>query len=959
MKRSVFLSTFLLAAVLSPIVLYGYTCVPPQEARLSVLQLRVGDFHGENVIKGFDPEVFSYDARFPEDESEAVLWVRTKHPSMRIEVQYDGVPVQLIGQSVAKLDVPLGRSEFIIDVATRQPPSDSSTYVVHIERVSVFACTEQGIRDAIAYGGGPNYFDCDGPTVVPTVDEIVIHTDVILDAEGHMIVDAGGGGGGTGGAGGDGAGGAGFMAAEVAPKANGPHRVFSIPEGVTAELIGLTVTGGSTPEAGGGILNAGTLSLTNSTVTGNHADIAGGARNLETGTLIVTDCNISQNTATRFAGGLHNWGQMDVVDSVISNNRTGLSSAGISNWPEVAVMTLTRTTVTGNTTGGSGGGISNTGTAKLDETTVSLNTAGADGGGILNNDGTLIIIRSTISENTGGGCAIENYSGSIEIDSTTISGNTGGAIENPFPDGTLALINTTVSGNSRPGRGAIENAGSAVVIASTLSLNVADGTVLWDGSCLLDPTCPPGALTIRNTIIDGGCMGTTAVHSLGGNIESEGDTCGLSHPTDQFNVSAEALILSRYLRNNGGPTETDALGWGSVAIDAIAAAECVDADGAPLMTDQTGAPRPEMDGTMCDVGAFEFSRCGVGEPDPWQPGEERLSVGLFYECGRSETIYIDNETTYYWVFVTDQNNPTETLTFRQGTSEDRLEGRISEEITLLDKPWWGGGFIWFEPIDLSAWTTMFVAFKSSDPSFATFELALDSGEGETPARFTLDPRDYGYANDGEWHVLEIPLQDAIDLGWDPSVARSPFIIFSAGGEPGDVLLIDNLYFTKDGNGGTGGTGGTGIREVCQTCVADSECGDEGVPSDAFRCVPMFYPDAQTRFPDDATGFCLEIFAPGGCEQPYAITISNRPSLSDPTLRSYCGINEALATCSAVWALEFDETCPSGDECPVGGLCREVGGLPNRCTYLCSSLMECLPGSTCGSSDSGGDDYCGG
>jgi hypothetical protein len=880
MKRSVFLSTFLLAAVLSPIVLYGYTCVPPQEARLSVLQLRVGDFHGENVIKGFDPEVFSYDARFPEDESEAVLWVRTKHPSMRIEVQYDGVPVQLIGQSVAKLDVPLGRSEFIIDVATRQPPSDSSTYVVRILRAPVFACTEQGIRDAIAYGDGPNYFDCDGPTHVPTAAEIVIDNDVILDGEGNMIVDAGGGGGGTGGAGGDGAGGAGFMAAEVAPKANGPHRVFSIPEGVTAELIGLTVTGGSTPEAGGGILNAGTLSLTNSTVTGN-------------------------------------------------------------------------------TTGGSGGGISNTGTAKLDETTVSLNTAGADGGGILNNDGTLIIIRSTISENTGGGCAIENYSGSIEIDSTTISGNTGGAIENPFPDGTLALINTTVSGNSRPGRGAIENAGSAVVIASTLSLNVADGTVLWDGSCLLDPTCPPGALTIRNTIIDGGCMGTTAVHSLGGNIESEGDTCGLSQPTDQFNVSAEALILSRYLRNNGGPTETDALGWGSVAIDAIAAAECVDADGAPLMTDQTGAPRPEMDGTMCDVGAFEFSRCGVGEPDPWQPGEERLSVGLFYECGRSETIYIDNETTYYWVFVTDQSNPTETLTFRQGTSEDRLEGRISEEITLLDKPWWGGGFIWFEPIDLSAWTTMFVAFKSRDPSFATFELALDSGEGETPARFTLDPRDYGYANDGEWHVLEIPLQDAIDLGWDPSVARSPFIIFSAGGEPGDVLLIDNLYFTKDGNGGTGGTGGTGIREVCQTCVADSECGDEGVPSDAFRCVPMFYPDAQTRFPDDATGFCLEIFAPGGCEQPYAITISNRPSLSDPTLRSYCGINEALATCSAVWALEFDETCPSGDECPVGGLCREVGGLPNRCTYLCSSLMECLPGSTCGSSDSGGDDYCGG
>ena len=134
MKRSFFLSTFLFAAVLSPIVLYGYTCAPPQEARLSVLELRVGDFHGENVIEGFAPEVFSYDAHFPEAESEAVLWVRTKHPSQSIEVEYDGMPVKLFGQSVAKLDVPLGHSELVIDVATRQPPSDSSAYRVQIHR---------------------------------------------------------------------------------------------------------------------------------------------------------------------------------------------------------------------------------------------------------------------------------------------------------------------------------------------------------------------------------------------------------------------------------------------------------------------------------------------------------------------------------------------------------------------------------------------------------------------------------------------------------------------------------------------------------------------------------------------------------------------------------------------------------------------------------------------------------
>lgn len=137
------------------------------------------------------------------------------------------------------------------------------------------------------------------------------------------------------------------------------------------------------------------------------------------------------------------------------------------------------------------------------------------------------------------------------------------------------------------------------------------------------------------------------------------------------------------------------------------------------------------------------------------------------------------------------------MTYRQGTSEDRLEGRVSDEITLLDKPWWGGGVVWLEPIDLSAWTTMFVAFKSSDPSFATFEIALESGEGETPTNVSLDPRDYGYTNDGEWHFLEIPLQDAIHLGWDPSVTRRPFSIVSSRSKLGDAMLIDNLYFTKD------------------------------------------------------------------------------------------------------------------------------------------------------------------
>ena len=157
----------------------------------------------------------------------------------------------------------------------------------------------------------------------------------------------------------------------------------------------------------------------------------------------------------------------------------------------------------------------------------------------------------------------------------------------------------------------------------------------------------------------------------------------------------------------------------------------------------------------------------------------------------------------------------------------------------------------------------------------------------------------------------------------------------------------------------------GSLDVCEPCVADSQCGEDGEASDAFRCVPMFYEMPDARFPDDETGFCLKS-TEGGCEQPFSITLSMRPSLSDAPSDDYCGINEELATCPAVKALVDNETCEGGtpEECPQpSGLCTKVGDLENRCTYLCSDPVECkdppVPGSTCGSSGPDGDDYCGG
>jgi hypothetical protein len=49
-------------------------------------------------------------------------------------------------------------------------------------------CTEQGVRNAIAAGGGPYTFACDGPTALAATFKI--DNDVILTGEGQLIVDS-------------------------------------------------------------------------------------------------------------------------------------------------------------------------------------------------------------------------------------------------------------------------------------------------------------------------------------------------------------------------------------------------------------------------------------------------------------------------------------------------------------------------------------------------------------------------------------------------------------------------------------------------------------------------------------------------------------------------------------------------------------------------------------------------
>ena len=111
-------------------------------------------------------------------------------------------------------------------------------------------------------------------TLDPTLGQLVIDSNVRIEGNGATI-DAG--------------------------QAN---RVLYAAKGVFASINGLIISGGQTEGPGGGIYNAGTLTLHNLTLSNNNAGQGGGIWNH--GTLTLTASTISDNTASGSGGGICN-----------------------------------------------------------------------------------------------------------------------------------------------------------------------------------------------------------------------------------------------------------------------------------------------------------------------------------------------------------------------------------------------------------------------------------------------------------------------------------------------------------------------------------------------------------------------------------------------------------------------------------------------------------------------------
>ena len=303
------------------------------------------------------------------------------------------------------------------------------------------------------------------------------------------------------------------------------------------------------------LVNSGTtVALSNLTLTnGNQAVFGGGGGIQNYGTLTVTDCTITGNTAAGEGGGIESFGPITVTSTTISGNQ--------GNW---------------------GGGITNWGSATVIGSTISGNSATTGGGGFLNFGSSFTVLNSTISGNT----ALN-----------------GGGIESHV---NMTLINSTISGNTATGSTVSDGGGAMILQAETLlesctvtgnsAVNGARGGI-WQTS---------ETLTMYNTIVAGNL--TQDIQRDAGSLVSNGyNLIGISNVGASFNQAGDQVAVTNpglgELGYYGGSTQTHVLLSNSSAINLGDPGFDPENFSPSLTDDQRGYTRVK-DGRV-DIGAYE------------------------------------------------------------------------------------------------------------------------------------------------------------------------------------------------------------------------------------------------------------------------------------------------------------------------------------------------------------------
>lgn len=387
--------------------------------------------------------------------------------------------------------------------------------------------------------------------------------------------------------------------------ANNMSRVFNLSGSGPVTISGMTITGGRAPDGGtgdpggdgGGILNSGSLKLANVALSGNRAGDGSSSA-----------APFGPTPTGGNGGGIASSGALTLEETTVHGDTAGTGGEGFFFGLYLAA-------------GGAGGGVYvSGGFASISDTTIDANAAGSgpagnstdttggtggDGGGIAGTAGTVTVTNSTVEGNSAGAGG-QGYNNSGGAGGGGGTGGDGGGV---FIDATLTATNSTVAGNV-PGPGGQGGTGS-----SPPSNNGAQGTGGSGGGVDRSSGGSQNPATLVNTLLAsnsaGNCAGTVTDghHDLSFN----GTGCPATFASGDPHLGT--------LQDNGGPTDTMALGAGSAAIDQVPAsgADCP-------ATDQRGVSRPQ--GPACDIGAFEAGPGALGaSPSPVAFGGVTLPAG--------------------------------------------------------------------------------------------------------------------------------------------------------------------------------------------------------------------------------------------------------------------------------------------------------------------------------------------
>ncbi|MEX2142001.1 MAG: HYR domain-containing protein [Pirellulales bacterium] len=237
-----------------------------------------------------------------------------------------------------------GQADSNIATVTIDVTSMTDTFVVDTlvdENDGNLSSGDFSLRETIAranVGAGLDVIQFDsalaGGTITLTMGELAITTDVTVT---------------------------GLGADQLALSGNNASRVFNVAAGTTVDIFGLTIRNGRAGFAGG-ILNDGTLAITDSVLSGNSASSSVGGGVMNRDTLTINNSTISGNSAAQDGGGIINLSlarSLTINNSTISGNSAAEQGGGIYHRSEIGTLMIRNSTVVGNTTSRFGGGIYN------------------------------------------------------------------------------------------------------------------------------------------------------------------------------------------------------------------------------------------------------------------------------------------------------------------------------------------------------------------------------------------------------------------------------------------------------------------------------------------------------------------------------------------------------------------------------------------------------------------------